>query len=141
MNRSELLMHLTKYYLKTEPEVQIIVDPRSPFVKVPEYLKGAEQIVLDIGSGIARPIDDLRVVRTGISGTMSFSLSPFRVFIPWTALLGIAAGKRPGMFRPDSTPETLEAEAATVPKKDGRGRPRKPTNKERAMKLGIRRIK
>lgn len=87
--------------------VYIHLDPRVARVVVPRWLSKQPQLVLQIGLDMAIPILDLRVDDEGISGTLSFSRSPFTCTIPWEAVFGLADDQGRGMVWPESLPREL----------------------------------
>lgn len=66
--------------------VRSTVDGAHPDVELPELLKGVK-VFLNWSWKFAIP--DLVIDDTGIRGTLSFQQTPFRVNIPWGAVLSI----------------------------------------------------
>ena len=85
------------------------LDPRHKDVKVPPWLRHQAQLVLQFGYDMSIPIPDLRVDEKGISGTLSFSRSPFTCFVPWDAVFTAADDNGRGMMWPASMPDEVAA--------------------------------
>jgi hypothetical protein len=101
-----------RHVLETENAL-IHIDPRKQRVAVPEALKSEKHTVLLLGFRLAIPIRDLTISDVGFSATLSFNRTPFLVFVPWDAVLGVV-GHSTTQFRlwPDAFSEDLIAEMA-----------------------------
>jgi stringent starvation protein B len=92
--------------------VFIHVDARVPDVIVPESKRGKPQLILEIGYGMATPIEDLVVNDFGFSGGLLFAGVVHEVFVPWFAVYAAhrplsAEGKTWGRDMPESVREKL----------------------------------
>lgn len=67
--------------------IRVALDTR--FATIPAYLKKLPWCVLEFGLAMAKPIPDLAVSDSAISGTLSFSGSPFLVRVPFSSILGV----------------------------------------------------
>ena len=65
------------------------LDASAPRVLVPDHLR-KPYLILEFGLNMAKPIRDLRLDGEGISGTLSFASSPYRVFVPWAAVYALS---------------------------------------------------
>ena len=91
-------------------------------MRVPGWLRGQPQVVLQIGLDLPIPIPDLRVDDGGIQGTLSFNRSPFTCHVPWPAVFAVVGENGRGMVWPESMPEEIAAE---VDREAGREDPAK----------------
>src|SRR5687767_3532916 len=73
--------------------VFVHLDPRKEGVVVPPWFKRQPQLVLQVGYQMAVPIDDLTVGDEELTGTLSFSRSPFRCSIPWSSVFALVSGE------------------------------------------------
>ena len=95
LNKGSLFVHL---------------DPRVREVTVPPWLQHQPQLVLQLGWDMPIPIPDLRVDKQGISGTLSFSRSPFLCEVPWNAVFALVGDEGQGMVWEDYIPAEIVAE-------------------------------
>lgn len=86
------------------------LDPRIEGVAVPAWLREQPQLVLQMGLDMPIPIPDLRVDDEGVFGTLSFSRSPYRCEVPWTAVFALVGDDGRGMVWPDDLPAEIAAE-------------------------------
>lgn len=76
--------------------VLVMVNPSAPGVVLPPHLTvGHDAIMLDYNLDAVIPIHDLEATDQGISATLSFSREPHKTFVPWAAVLIMAANPRP----------------------------------------------
>ncbi|MDD9944221.1 MAG: ClpXP protease specificity-enhancing factor SspB [Myxococcales bacterium] len=90
--------------------VFVHLDPRTPDVAVPNWLKSQPQLVLQVGLDMPIPIPDLRVDDRGVYGTLSFNRSPFTCIVPWDAVFAVVGDDGRGMVWPESMPPEIAAE-------------------------------
>ena len=90
--------------------VFVHLDPRSDVVMVPRWLKNQPQLVLQVGLDMPVPIPDLRVDDKGVSGTLSFSRSPFFCSVPWEVVFALVGDEGKGMVWPEDMPPEIAAE-------------------------------
>lgn len=90
----------------------IHLDPRTQDVIVPPWLRHQAQLVLQVGTNMPIPIDDLNVNQDGIFGTLTFSRSPFTCILPWAAIFALVGDEQRGMVWPESMPSEIAAEVA-----------------------------
>lgn len=76
--------------------VGVLIDPKVDGVTVPEDLRGSHRVLLHIGdrltdgSAMPVPVHDLEAgIEEGVSVTLSFNRTPFRVGFPWAAVLAM----------------------------------------------------
>jgi hypothetical protein len=74
-------------------QVFVALDGSAPGVVLPEHLRSG-QVMLDYNLNAAIPIPDLEATEEGIRATLSFSREPFATFVPWSAVIGMAAKER-----------------------------------------------
>lgn len=86
------------------------LDPRVQDVVVPPWLRHQAQLVLQVGLDMPIPIHDLQVNDTGISGTLSFSRTPFTCVMPWNSVFALVGDEGRGMVWPESMPAEIVAE-------------------------------
>ncbi len=92
------------------PSLFIHLDPRKPQVVVPAWFKKQPQLILQVGLNLANPIPDLNVDDEGISGTLSFSRSPFWCRVPWTSVYALVGEDGRGMLWPNDVPSEVAAQ-------------------------------
>ena len=105
----------------------IHLDPRVTDVVVPPWLRHQAQLVLQVGYDMPIPIPDLRVDEAGISGTLSFSRTPFLCSVPWNSIFALVGDEGRGMVWPESMPPEIVAEVereALRAKLNGDAKPR-----------------
>lgn len=88
----------------------IHLDPRRQDVVVPPWLRHQAQLVLQVGYDMPIPIDDLTVDSYGVTGTLSFSRTPFRCMIPWAAVFALVGDEGRGMVYDKDIPAEVAAE-------------------------------
>lgn len=100
------------------------LDPRTPGVVVPEYLRNQPQLVLQVGLNLVIPIPDLEVDDEGVFGTLSFNRSPFYCRVPWAAVFGLVGDDGMGLVWQEDLPAEVAADvdaAAAKAEKAARG--------------------
>ncbi len=100
--------------------VFVHLDPRMDGVMVPAWLSNQPQLVLQLGLDMPIPITDLKVDEEGISGTLSFSRTPFTCVVGWDAIFALSGEDGQGMVWPHSMPPEITAE---VEREAGRREP------------------
>jgi stringent starvation protein B len=75
---------------------------------VPPRFGADASLVLRFGYTLSPAIADLTVDDDGIGGTLTFSGSPFRVQLPWTAVYAaMVEGEQRGTVWPEDVPEDV----------------------------------
>lgn len=97
--------------LRREGSFFVHLDPRAKGVEVPPWLRHQEHLVLQFGDDLPIKIQDFEISRDWIVGTLSFSRTPFRCSIPWSAVFGIVGENGRGMIWEDSAPAGVLREA------------------------------
>jgi stringent starvation protein B len=89
--------------------VLVHVDARRAEVAVPPRFRADPSLVLRFGyTNISPAIADLDVNDEGITGTLTFAGSPFRVVLPWTAVYAaMVEGEQRGTVWPEDVPEDV----------------------------------
>ena len=88
--------------------VLVHVDARRAEVAVPPRFRADPSLVLRFGYTLSPSIADLEVDDAAISGTLTFSGSPFRVVLPWTAVYAaMVEGEQRGTVWPEDVPEDV----------------------------------
>jgi stringent starvation protein B len=88
--------------------VLVHVDARRAEVAVPPRFRADPSLVLRFGFELKPPIADLEVGEEAISGTLTFSGSPFHVVLPWTAVYAaMVEGEQRGTVWPEDVPEDV----------------------------------
>jgi hypothetical protein len=65
------------------------------FLRTPEWKAKADIVRLEYGLDMPVPITDMVVTDDGVAATLSFSRVPCSTYVPWKAVMGLAAeGKR-----------------------------------------------
>ena len=113
---AELKKNVIDRLLVDEDFFLVVVDPRYPGVRLPDYLAQSEQPVgLSIGLRMVIPIPDLKVDEAGIQGTLSFSRTPFHCVIPWAAMVQVSSNEEhlvwvvpPERRRDETKPKEME---------------------------------
>ena len=94
--------------LLTRGPVLVHVDARRAEVAVPSRFRSDASLVLRFGYGLTPAIADLTVDDDGIGGTLTFSGTPFRVLLPWTAVYAaMVEGEQRGTVWPEDVPEDV----------------------------------
>jgi stringent starvation protein B len=99
--------------------VSIHLDARRDGVKVPDEHNGNRHLVLQYGQNMPIPIPDLRVDDLGITATLSFSRTPHRTFVPWTAVYIVACNDGRGILYYEDVPEDVSFFARPLDAKTG----------------------
>jgi stringent starvation protein B len=99
--------------------VSIHLDARRDGVKVPEEHTSNRHLVLQYGQNMPIPIPDLRVDDQGITATLSFSRTPHRTFVPWTAVYIVACNDGRGILYYEDVPEDVSFFARPIDSKTG----------------------
>jgi len=94
--------------------VFVHLDPRRDGVKVPEWLAGRPQLVLQLGLNFAIPIPDLIIDERGVRCTLSFNRSPFYCVLPWSAVYALVAEDGQVTVWPKEVPPELVPASAPV---------------------------
>ena len=88
------------------------LDARREGVVVPAHLKTEAHLVLQYGNDLPIPITDLVVDDQGVSATLSFSRTPHRTVVPWTAVYVIATDDGRGVLYHEDVPGDVAVIAA-----------------------------
>ena len=97
------------------------LDARRAGVLVPPGLKAEAHLVLQYGHDLPIPIPDLEVGEDGVRATLSFSRTPHRTLVPWSAVYAItcndprSCGDGRGVLYPEDVPEDVAVIAAQEP--------------------------
>lgn len=70
--------------------VRVALHGRAAGVELPEQIRDLDPLVLEYGLDLPTPIPDIEASDDGISATLSFSRTPYKTFIPWDAVIGMA---------------------------------------------------
>lgn len=77
------------------PIVRVVFDPMPDSVIVPASLKKDEATMFEYGLDMRPiPIPDLDTNERGISATLSIDRTPFKTFVPWSAVVILHDGGR-----------------------------------------------
>jgi stringent starvation protein B len=95
------------------------LDARRPGVIVPTHLRGEAHLVLQYGYDLPIPISDLEIDDLGVRATLSFSKSPQRTVVPWSAVYVVACVDGRGILYHDDVPEDVSIVAARPPGDEG----------------------
>ena len=101
------------------------LDPRVNGVTVPKWFKNQPRLTLMLAYNAPIPIPDIVATEEWLSATLSFSRTPFKCRVPWSAVFAVVGANDRGMVWPESMPAeiAMEIEAATKgaskPKKAG----------------------
>jgi stringent starvation protein B len=99
--------------------VSIHLDARRDGVKVPDDFNGNRHLVLQYGQNMPIPIPDLKVDDEGITATLSFSRTPHRTFVPWSAVYIVACNDGRGILYYEDVPEDVSFVARPIDSKTG----------------------
>jgi stringent starvation protein B len=114
--------------------VFVHLDPRKEGVVVPPWFRKQPQLVLQVGYQMKLPIPDLTVGDEALTGTLSFSRSPFACTIPWSSVFALVSGEDArGMVWPPDVPPEVAAQMQ-APKPAASEAPAKPAKKPRASR-------
>jgi stringent starvation protein B len=91
------------------------LDARRPGVVVPSHLRREAHLVLQYGHDLPIPIPDLEVDEYGVRATLSFSQTPQRTVVPWTAVYVVACDDGRGVLYHEDIPEDVSVVAARPP--------------------------
>ena len=98
--------------LLKEGSTSLHLDARRAGVVVPEAFRGDAHLMLQYGYDLAIPIPDLEVDEHGVRATLSFSRTPLRTVVPWTAVYAIASVDGRGVLYPEDVPSDVSVVAA-----------------------------
>lgn len=79
---------------------------------VPPHLRGEPHLVLQYGHDLPIPIPDLEIDEHGVRATLSFSKSPQRTVVPWSAVYVVACDDGRGVLYHEDVPEDVSIVAA-----------------------------
>ena len=99
--------------------VSIHLDARREGVEVPSEFADNRHLVLQYGQNMPIPIPDLAVNDKGVSATLSFSRTPYRTFVPWSAIYIVACTDGRGILYYEDVPEDVSLVARPVDAKTG----------------------
>jgi stringent starvation protein B len=99
--------------------VSIHLDARREGVQVPGEHTSNRHLVLQYGQNMPIPIPDLQVDDLGITATLSFSRTPHRTFVPWTAVYIVACNDGRGILYYEDVPEDVSFFARPIDSKTG----------------------
>ncbi len=107
--KRDVANHILRY-----SNLRVVLRPTAEGVEVPKHLIDQEHLTLDVGFAMRIPIPDLRVNKEGISGTLSFSGSPFLCRLPWHSIFLLGDHNQEGRSWSEDMPESV-AVAAVAP--------------------------
>ena len=99
--------------------VSIHLDARREGVDVPDEFAVNRHLVLQYGQNMPIPIPDLKVDDEGITATLSFSRTPHRTFVPWSAVYIVACNDGRGILYYEDVPEDVSFVARPIDNKTG----------------------
>jgi hypothetical protein len=70
-------------------------DPRHDDVECPPWLRHQPLLILQVGYNMPIPIADLLVDEDGITGTLSFTHTPWCCHVPWEAVVALVPADAP----------------------------------------------
>jgi stringent starvation protein B len=88
------------------------LDARRSGVVVPQHLRNEAHLVLQYGHDLPIPIPDLEVDEYGVRATLSFSKTPQRTVVPWSAVYVVACDDGRGVLYHEDVPEDVSIVAA-----------------------------
>jgi stringent starvation protein B len=88
------------------------LDARRPGVVVPAHLKNEAHLVLQYGHDLPIPIPDLVIDDDGVTATLSFSRTPYRTVVPWSAVYVVASDDGRGVLYHEDIPRDVSVIAA-----------------------------
>lgn len=97
------LLELGTLFVHLDPRHRALDDG----LQVPPWLRYQEQLVLQFGYNMQIPITDLKVDDSGISGTLSFSRTPHKCYIPWTRVFAMVGDEGEGRVWKDAMPAVI----------------------------------
>lgn len=86
----ELLQKLKRLSLETflsYGTAILVCDSHVRNLVIPEIFRDQGRVIFHIGYNTPTPIPDLEVTDKGVSTTLSFPEGPFKVFVPWEAVV------------------------------------------------------
>jgi hypothetical protein len=89
------------HMLRSESSFYIHINPSKPGVVLPDHLPKDKTVALQLGNGLPVPMRDLHIDGSGVSVTLSFNRTPFRVFAPWASVCVVVNEKGLGFQWPD----------------------------------------
>jgi stringent starvation protein B len=95
--------------------VSLHLDARRPGVEVPETFAAEPHLVLQYGRNMPIPIPDLDVTEQGVSATLSFSRTPYRTQVPWSAVYVVACTDGRGILYYEDVPQEVSLSAPPTP--------------------------
>jgi stringent starvation protein B len=95
------------------------LDARRPGVVVPAHLRAEAHLVLQYGHDLPIPIPDLEIDEHGVGATLSFSKSPQRTVVPWSAVYVVACDDGRAILYQEDVPEDVSIIAARTSGEDG----------------------
>jgi stringent starvation protein B len=99
--------------------VSIHLDARRDGVQVPDEFGDNRHLVLQYGQNMPIPIPDLDVNEKGVTATLSFSRTPYRTFVPWSAVYIVACNDGRGILYYEDVPEDVSLVARPIDAKTG----------------------
>lgn len=87
--------------------VSLHLDARRAGVVVPGSFATEPHLVLQYGRNMPIPIPDLEVTDEGVSATLSFSRSPHRTHVPWSAVYVVACTDGRGILYYEDVPQEV----------------------------------
>jgi stringent starvation protein B len=99
--------------------VSIHLDARRDGVEVPDEFGDNRHLVLQYGQNMPIPIPDLDVTEKGVTATLSFSRTPYRTFVPWSAVYIVACNDGRGILYYEDVPEDVSLVARPIDAKTG----------------------
>jgi stringent starvation protein B len=99
--------------------VSIHLDARREGVEVPDEFEDNRHLVLQYGQNMPIPIHDLDVNEKGVTATLSFSRTPYRTFVPWSAVYIVACNDGRGILYYEDVPEDVSLVARPIDAKTG----------------------
>jgi stringent starvation protein B len=87
--------------------VSLHLDARRPGVAVPASFAAEPHLVLQYGRNMPIPIPDLDVTELGVTATLSFSRTPFRTHVPWSAVYVVACTDGRGILYYEDVPQEV----------------------------------
>jgi len=87
--------------------VSLHLDARRLGVVVPPSFTTEPHLVLQYGRNMPIPIPDLEVTDAGVTATLSFSRSPHRTHVPWSAVYVVACTDGRGILYYEDVPQEV----------------------------------
>lgn len=73
--------------------IDVVVDNGQPDVDLPPTLHQEEGTILQLGYGMPIPMLDLELLEDRLTVTLSFNRRPYRVSVPWGAVLFVGSSQ------------------------------------------------